>query len=182
MHNKNGSQIDIAVLEFSKAFDTIPHDGLISKLKHYGIDEKIWLWIYNFIKNRKQSVVVDGKQSSLIDVVSGVPQGTVLGPLFFLLHINDLPSVVSSKVRLFADDCLIYRNIKNKEDQIALQKDLNLLENCGNTWGMRFNTAKCNIMRVSPTRDTKLFNYCVGVDASFSKETGGLTYFVLQNY
>ena len=109
--------------------------------------------------NRKQSVVVDGKQSSPIDVVSGVPQGTVLGPLLFLLHINDLPSVVSSKVRLFADDCLIYRNIKNKEDQIALQKDLNLLENWGNTWGMRFNAAKCNIMRVSRTRDPKLFNY-----------------------
>ena len=72
-------------------------------------------------------------------MVSGVPQGTVLGHLLFLLHINDLPSVVSSKVRLFADDCLIYRNIKNKEDQIALQKDLNLLENWGNTWGMRFN-------------------------------------------
>ena len=63
-----------------------------------------------------KGVVVDGKQSSLIDVVSGVPQGTVLGPLLFLLHTNDLPSVVSSKVRLFADDWLIYRNIKNKED------------------------------------------------------------------
>ena len=70
-------------------------------------------------------------------MVYGVPQGTVLGPLLFLLHINDLPSVVSSKVRLFADDCLIYINIKNKEDQIALQKDLNLLENWGNTWGMQ---------------------------------------------
>ena len=92
-------------------------------------------------------------------MVSGVPQGTVLGPLLFLLHINDLPSVVSSKVRLFADDCLIYRNIKNKEDPIALQKDLNLLENWGNTWGMCFNAAKCNIMRVSWTRDPKLFNY-----------------------
>ena len=92
-------------------------------------------------------------------MVSGVPQGTVLGPLLFLLHINDLPSVVSSKVRLFADDCLIYRNIKNKEDQTALQRDLNLLENWGITWGMRFNAAKCNIMRVSLTRDSKLFNY-----------------------
>ena len=92
-------------------------------------------------------------------MVSGVPQGTVLGPLLFLLHINDLPSVVSSKVRLFADDCLIYRNIKNKEDQIALQKDLNLLENWGNTWGMRFNATKCDIRQVSQTRDPKLFNY-----------------------
>ena len=85
-------------------------------------------------------------------MVSGVPQGTVLGPLLFLLHINDLPSVVSSKVRLFADDCLIYRNIKNKDDQIALQKDLNLLENWGNTWGMRFNPAKCNIISVTDMR------------------------------
>ena len=92
-------------------------------------------------------------------MVSGVPQGTVLGPLLFLLHINDLQSVVSSKVRLFADDCLIYRNIKNKEDQIALQKDLNLMENRGNTWGMCFNAAKCNVMRVSRTRDPILFNY-----------------------
>ena len=92
-------------------------------------------------------------------MVSSVPQGTVLGTLLYLLHINDLPSVVSSKVRLFIDDCLIYRNIKNKEDQIALQKDLNLLENWGNTWGMRFNAAKCNIMRVPRTRDPKLFNY-----------------------
>ena len=97
MHNKKGSQIDIAVLDFSKAFDTVPHDGLLSKLKHYNIDKKIWLWIYNFLKNRKQSVVVDGEQSSLIDVVSGVPQGTVLRPLLFLVHINDLPSVVSLK-------------------------------------------------------------------------------------
>ena len=69
-----------------------------------------------------------------------------IGPLLFLLHINYLPLVVSSKVRLFADDCLIYRNIKNKEDRIALQKYLNLLENWGNTWGRLFNTAKCNIV------------------------------------
>ena len=147
-YNKKGSQIDIAVLDFSKAFDTVPHDGLLSKLKHYGIDDKIWLWISNFLKQRKQRVVVDGIQSDLVTVDSGVPQGTVLGPILFLLHINDLPSVISSKVRLFADDCLVYREIKNRQDQIALQKDLNLLENWGSKWGMRFNAAKCNIMRM----------------------------------
>ena len=128
-YNKKGSQIDIAVLDFSKAFDTVPHDGLLSKIKHYGIDDKVWLWIFNFLKQRKQRVVVDGIQSNLVTVDSGVPQGTVLGPILFLLHINDLPSVISSKVRLFADDCLVYREIKNRQDQIALQKDLNLLEN-----------------------------------------------------
>ena len=104
-------------------------------------DDKICLWISNFLKQR---VVVDGIQSDLVTVDSGVPQGTVLGPILFLLHINDLPSV-----RLFADDCLVYREIKNRQDQIALQKDLNLLENWGSKWGMRFNAAKCNIMRMS---------------------------------
>ena len=81
-------------------------------------------------------------------MVSGVPQGTVLGPRLFLLRINDLPSVVSSKVRLFADDCLIYRNIFLKT-KLHCKNLLHLLENWGNTWGMRFNTAMCNIMRVS---------------------------------
>ena len=141
--------IHIAVLDFSKAFDTVPHDGLLSKLKHYGIDDKIWTWLSNFQKQRKQRVVVDGIQSDLVTVDSGVPQGTVLGPILFLLHINDLPSVISSKVRLFADDCLVYREIKCRQDQNDLQKDLNLLETWGSTWGMRFNAAKCNIKRVS---------------------------------
>ena len=127
MYDKKGSQIDIAVLDFSKAFDTVPHDGLLSKLKHYGIDRHIWQWTSNFLKNRKQCVVVDGVSSSLADVDSGVPQGTALGPILFLLHINDLPSIVSSKVRLIADDCLIYRQIKSNNDQIELQRDLNLL-------------------------------------------------------
>ena len=86
---------------------------------------------------------------------SGVLQGTVLGPILFLLHINDLPSIVSSKVRLFADDCLIYRQIKSNNDQIELQRDLNLLE----SWGMRFNAAKCNIMRVSRMRLPFLYLY-----------------------
>ena len=93
--------------DFSKAFYTVPHDGLLSKLKHYGIDKHIWQWISNFLKKRKQCVVVDGVSSGLVDVDSGVPQDTVLGPILILLHVNDLPSIVSSKVRLSADDCLI---------------------------------------------------------------------------
>ena len=138
-------------LDFSKAFDTVPHDGLLCKLKHYIIDYNFWPWIYNYLKIRKQSVVGDGKQSSLIDVISGGLQGTVLGPLLFLLYINDLPSVVSSKVRLFADDCLIYRNIK-KQDQITLQKKAKI---CLRT-GITHNQV---IVQVSRTRNPKLFNY-----------------------
>ena len=117
---------------------------------------KIWTWISNFLKQR---VVVDGIQSDLVTVDSGVPQGTVLGPILFLLHINDLPSVISSKVRLFADDCLVYREIKSRQDQNDLQKDLNSLESWGSTWGMRFNTAKCNIMRVSKKQTPIPYQY-----------------------
>jgi hypothetical protein len=145
-------QIDIAILDFSKAFDTVPHAGLLSKLEHYGIDGHILAWIKHFLTNRTQTVIVDGMSSDLVSVDSGVPQGTVLGPLLFLLHINDLPSVVNSKVRLFADDCLIYREIGNTNDQVILQKDLDSLEHWGTKWGMKFNANKCNVMRVSRKR------------------------------
>ena len=84
------------------------------------IHSKILFWITNFLNNRKQRVVADGSFSNYADVESGVPQGTVLGPLLFLLHINDLPSCVNSKVRLFSDDCLLYREIKNNQDQIDM--------------------------------------------------------------
>ena len=128
------SQIDVAILDFSKAFNTVPHAGLLGKLEHYGIDSKISLWISNLLNNLKH-VVVNGSFSNYADIESGVPQGTVLGPLLFLLHINDLPSCVNSKVRLFADDCLLYRKIKNNQNQIDMQRDLDALMDWGSTWG-----------------------------------------------
>lgn len=155
-------QIDIAILDFSKAFDTDPHDRLLGKLEFYGITGPVLRWTAAFLKNREQRVVVDGKHSSAATVDSGVPQGTVLGPLLFLLHINDLPSVVSSQVRLFADDCLMYRPIRSMADQDKLQLDLAALELWGDTWGMRFNATKCNIMRISRSRNplTRMYSLC----------------------
>ena len=120
-------QIDIAILDFSKAFDTVPHERLFKKLMHYGIDGHTWTWIAAFLRDRTQCVVVDRISSTSTSVDSGVPQGTVQGPLLFLLYINDLPQNVTSHVRLFADDCLLSRSVKCTQDQLDLQRDLSSL-------------------------------------------------------
>ena len=139
-------QTDIIILDFSKAFDTVPHDKLLHKLENYGIRGPLLSWIRSFLCTRLMSVVVEGETSRETTVDSGVPQGTVLGPILFLCHINDLPESVSSQVRLFADDCLLYRPIRSLKDQITLQKDLLHLETWASNWGMRFNAKKCYLL------------------------------------
>ena len=124
-------QVDLAVLDFAKAFDTVPHESLLGKLNHYGVNNNIHSWIRAFLTHRSQEVVVDGCKSERVSVDSGVPQGTVMGPLLFLLHINDLPQNVQSTVRLFADDCLLYRPIRSMEDAVIFQNDLTALEKMG---------------------------------------------------
>ena len=143
-------QTDIAILDFSKAFDVVPHQRLLNKLENYGIKGPVLKWISNFLVGRQQQVVVDGTFSKPASVDSGVPQGTVLGPLLFLVFINDLPDVIThgTRVRLFADDCLLYRPIKSPHDQIILQNDIDRLIQWSKDWSMKFNASKCNIMSV----------------------------------
>ena len=142
-------QADVAVLDFSKAFDVVPHQRLLGKLRHCGINGRALKWIADFLSRCTQRVVVDGAYSWWSPVHSGVPQGTVLGPLLFLIYINDLPDSVSRKVRLFADDCLVYREVGSIDDQLALQRDLDSLENWAHIWGMKFNPSKCTILTIS---------------------------------
>ena len=142
------NQVDLIILDFSKAFDMVPHQKLLHKLRNYGIDGKLNVWIEQFLSNREQRVLVDGEFSRYDKVLSGVPQGTVLGPLLFLCFINDLPEHVKSQLRLFADDCLLYRIIKSVLDLEILQKDLEALEKWAHTWGMKFNAQKCYVMSI----------------------------------
>ncbi|KAK3870886.1 hypothetical protein Pcinc_023912 [Petrolisthes cinctipes] len=121
-------QVDAIVLDFAKAFDKVPHQRLLHKLEFYGIQGQLLHWIRTFLTTRKQRVVLDGSQSPSVPVTSGVPQGTVLGPLLFLSYINDPPLSLSSTTRLFADDSLVYRPIKDRNDCLRLQDDLTALE------------------------------------------------------
>ena len=105
----NKTQIDAILLDFAKAFDKVPHLRLLSKLTSYGITGNTQNWIKSFLSNRKQRVSVNGALSDITDVTSGVPQGSVLGPVLFLLYINYINGNIKSSIRLFADDSIIYR-------------------------------------------------------------------------
>ena len=113
-------------------------------------------WINAFLCFRQQRVVVNGVKSDWAPVVSGVPQGTVLGPLLFSLYINDIPVGIDSQIRLFADDCVCYREIKTVEDTLKLQKDIDLLGSWARKWGMRFQPVKCNMMQLTNKRINKI--------------------------
>ena len=139
----NKMHIDAILLDFAKAFDKVPHKRLLSKLTSYGITGNTHNWITSFLSNRKQRVSVNGALSDITYVTSGVPQGFVLGPIRFLLYINDINENVQSSIRLFADDSIIYRNINSNIDHQILQTDLAELEKWSDKWQMQFNLSKC---------------------------------------
>ena len=130
MHQNLRHQVDVGILDFSKAFDTVPYRHLISKLRLYGIDGRILHWIQAFLSGLRQLVLCDVVKSQYSPVTSGFTQGTVRGPLLFLLHINDIPSSVDPhmSVCLFVDDALVYRVIHTIQDQVILQQDFTRLE------------------------------------------------------
>ena len=145
---------DVLLLDFSKAFDTVPHKRLLHKLSYYGISGKTHRWIENFLTSRSQCVQVCGERSGWVKVSSGVPQGTVMGPLLFLIYINDITSKVRSKIKLFADDAVLYSEIMTPNDMLSFQHDINQLHKWSYTWQMNFNLTKCNIMSISRSKQT----------------------------
>ena len=127
----------------------MPHHRLHMKLHMYGITGKTHRWIVDFLGNRTQEVVVNGSKSERGMVKSGVPQGTVLGPLLFLIYINDIESQITSSIHLFADDSALYRPMYSESDSLSLQEDIFKLQKWASTWQMAFNVNKCKLLCIT---------------------------------
>ena len=147
--NRGHKQTDLIIMDFAKAFDKVPHRRLLYKLDYYGIRVFTHRWISSWLSSRSQQVVLDGQASDPVPVLFGVPQGSVLGPVLFLVSINDLPDNIRSSVCLFADDCVLYRNICSPSDCLIFQDDLDRLAQWEADWHMKFNVTKYHSMRVS---------------------------------
>lgn len=152
-----GEGLDMIYLDYRKAFDSVPHKRLIHKVQNYGFGDTYINWIKDFLTSRKQQVFLRGHFSEPRDVLSGVPQGSVMGPLLFVLYVNDIPDVVSGKVKMYADDTKLYDNHKNSK---SLQRDLETLEQWSRKWLLKFNEAKCKIMYFG--RDNPEHKYKIG--------------------
>ena len=134
-------------------------------MQYYGVSGKTNDWIKSFLTGRSQCVAVDGEESDWCPVVSGIPQGSVLGPVLFLLFIKDITDEFTYTVRLFADDSVIYRNIKTPEDQILLHRDLLTVFNWAKIWGMSLNVKKCVHLTISNKRQPLTYVYTIDGDA-----------------
>lgn len=143
--------IDLVFLDFAKAFDKVPHRRLIHKLQAYGIQGPLLNWIKAFITNRTQRVVMGSSVSDTVEVTSGVPQGSVLGPLLFLIYINDLPERITNPCKLFADDSKIIAKLDSANSTQLLQEDINAILHWTRTWLMELNTRKCKVMHIGRT-------------------------------
>ena len=147
-----GNQTDLVLLDFSKAFDKVSHQKLLLKLHRYGIRGPTLKWIQAFLSDRTHTVVIDNEKSATVPVTSGVPQGSVLGPILFLIYINDLPDKTKSKVWLFADDTAICLAVSNLEDAQILQQDLDHLHLWELDCDMEFNPSKCLVIHITRSR------------------------------
>lgn len=152
-------EIDAVVIDLAKAFDKVPHDLLIAKIRNLNIDHRVTNWIKLFLKNRKQKVRIGDAFSEEIDITSGIPQGSVLGPLLFLIYVNDLPANIKSEIRLFADDCIVYRRISGTHDRELLQNDLNQIAEWTKVNGMEINVSKCKHIKFSRRKSLTQHSY-----------------------
>ena len=174
---KHNVSVDILYLDYGKAFDTVPHQRLLKKLQSIGIKGKILNWLQDFLIGRKQRVTVNHKFSEWIDVLSGVPQGTVLGPLLFLIFVSEIPDLVKSHISLFADDTKLYSICSDNN----LQQDLDKVVTWTKQMQMSFNAGKCKVMHLGKQNPHKQYSmldsnneHCVLTDTKTEKDLGVL--------
>ena len=144
----DGLPIDIIYTDFEKAFDRVPHQRLLRKIKNMGITGMIHSWISAFLTGRIQRVRVERELSSWAQVKSGIPQGSVIGPILFVIFINDMPDIVNSMCQLFADDAKIFRSVSSNNDNKKLQDDLDRLTEWSMEWQLPFNVDKCKSLHI----------------------------------
>ena len=154
-------QTDLILLDFSKAFDCVPHQRLLHKLNYYGISGPTLNWVKSFLSDRTQHVSIHGSHSALANVTYVVPQGSVLGPVLFLLYINNITNQILSNIRLFADDSIVYRDIRSPADHQILQTDIQMLTDWSKKWQINFNTSKCHLLTITYKPKPSEFTYTI---------------------
>ena len=155
-----GKPVDVVFLDFAKAFDTVPHRRLLLKLSNYGIQGRILEWIKAFLSNRKQRVLLGDTCSDWVDVTSGVPQGSVLGPTLFIIYINDLPDNIRNPCKIYADDTKIIASSSSQQERDLLQNDINNITEWTRKWLVKLNVQKCKIMHTGKVNSgSAIYNY-----------------------
>ena len=157
-------QTDIIYLDFAKAFDSVDHNILLHKLKLYGVTGHLHEWFADYLSGRCQRVVIDGVVSSWAPVTSGVPQGSILGPVLFALFINDLPNVLPDETMaaLYADDTKVYKSIRSKADCEILQHALTSLGSWSTDNNLDFNQSKCKVLTITRKKTALVYAYHMG--------------------
>ena len=157
-HQDEGEPVDLVYLDFAKAFDKVPYQRLFKKLQAHGISGKVLLWVKQWLSSRRQRVCVNKTFSEWKPVISGVPQGSVLGPILFLIFINDIDVGLVSKLSKFADDCKLCKNVQNTRDALMLQNDLDKIHEWSETWQMKFNLDKCKVLHLGYNNNKTNYN------------------------
>ena len=152
----SGEDVDVIFMDFAKAFDKVPHIRLNRKLQSHGISGKLLNWISEWLVGRVQRVCINGVYSGWHLVTSGVPQGSVLGPVLFLIYINDIDHGLSNWILKFADDTKIFGVVTNIEESRVMQDDLNKLLKWSEEWQMLFNNDKCKVMHFGKKQSFQL--------------------------
>lgn len=166
----DGETVDLIYLDFAKAFDKVPHCRLFKKLEAHGVGGNVLNWIKMWLSNRRQKVCIDGEASDWENVTSGVPQGSVLGPVLFVIYINDIDENLMSKIGKFADDTKMGKSVSSMQGIEQLREDLVKLGNWAADWQMSFNTDKCVVIHLGSENSKQHYSLCGSVLRESTKE------------